>query len=356
NAATDTPAAGVKGDGTDTIRHIERLQFSDQAIVIDGLNHAPTGLLTISDATPAEDQLLTVSIAGVTDADNVSPTNPTGAITGPVSYFWQVETNQGSGRFDDLTLFVAGEIARVEGTSFTPTEPFAGGVGIDSLVGLQLRVRAVYQDGNGVLEQVFSAATAPVANVNDPPGGSLSISDATPTEGETLSVLNNITDADGLITATFAYQWQQSLNGITWTDIAGANGTTFVPGNFQGGQMLRVVASYIDDHGTAETFFGSATGPVQNISGAPLGLSLSTFFVSETLAAGGLIANVIVDDDPGDSHTFDVSDTRFEIFHDATGDHLRLAPGARLDDADVGLLSFSVTVTDQLGNFGTFPL
>src|SRR5262249_6677953 len=135
-----------------------------------------------------------------------------------------------------------------------------------------------------------------------------------------------------------------------------ANGTTFVPGNFQAGQMLRVVASYIDDHGTAETFFGSATGPVENIPGAPLGLSLSTFFVSETIAAGGLVANVIVDDDPGDSHTFDVSDTRFEIFHDALGDHLRLAPGARLDDADVGVLSFSVTVTDQLGNFGTFPL
>src|SRR5262249_20003625 len=30
--------------------------------------------------------------------------------------------------------------------------------------------------------------------------------------------------------------------------------------------------------------------------------------------------------------------------------------GARLDDADLGLLSFSVTVTDQLGSFGTFPI
>src|SRR5262249_7824740 len=99
---TDTTTAGVKGDGTDTIRHIERLQVSDQAIVIDGLNHGPQGLLTISDTTPAEDELLTVSIAGVTDADNVSATNPTGAITGPVSYFWQVETATGTGVFEDL--------------------------------------------------------------------------------------------------------------------------------------------------------------------------------------------------------------------------------------------------------------
>src|SRR4029450_13688594 len=92
---TDNAVAGIKGDGTDTLRHIERLQFSDQALVIDGLNHGPAGLLTISDPTPAEDQLLTVLIAGVTDADNVSATNPTGAITGPVAYFWPPQGAQG---------------------------------------------------------------------------------------------------------------------------------------------------------------------------------------------------------------------------------------------------------------------
>src|SRR5262249_26764405 len=163
---TDITTAGVKGDGTDTIRHIERLQFSDQALVIDGLNHAPVGLLTISNPAPAENELLTVSIAGVTDADNVTTANPTGAIRGPVSYFWHVETTPGV--FEDITFFAAGEISRAEGTSFTPTEPFVGGVAIDSFVGLSLRVRAVYQDGNGVLEQVFSAQTDPVTNVNDP--------------------------------------------------------------------------------------------------------------------------------------------------------------------------------------------
>ena len=50
-------------DGTDTLRNIERLQFSDQALVFDGLNAEPDGFLTINDATPTEDQLLTVSAA-----------------------------------------------------------------------------------------------------------------------------------------------------------------------------------------------------------------------------------------------------------------------------------------------------
>jgi len=256
---TDTTTAGIKGDGTDTIRHIERLQFSDQALVIDGLNHAPVGLLTISDTTPTEDQLLTVSIAGVTDADNVVSA---GAITGPVSYFWQAELNPGSGIFEDITFFAAGEISRAEGRSFTPTEPFVGGIGIDSLVGLSLRVRAVYQDGNGVLEQVFSAPTAPVANVNDAPTGLPTINDTTPTERQRLTASAlSIADADGLTTAVFTYQWQQSAlgGGGAFTGIGGATDPTFTPTQAQVNRQLEVVVRYTDDHGTLETLTSAAT-------------------------------------------------------------------------------------------------
>ena len=64
------------------------------------------------------------------------------------------------------------------------------------------------------MEEVFSAPTAPVENVNDPPAGALLVSDSTPTEGDTLSVTNLITDADGLTTAVFTYQWQQSVDGL----------------------------------------------------------------------------------------------------------------------------------------------
>ena len=45
---------------------------------------------------------LTVSIAGVTDADNATRENPTGAITGTVTYVWQVEPRPGSGIFEDI--------------------------------------------------------------------------------------------------------------------------------------------------------------------------------------------------------------------------------------------------------------
>src|SRR5262249_21799570 len=77
----------VGDDGTDTLMHIERVQFSDQAfILVPGLNQEPEGALAILDAatgtpdpTPTENQTLRVSIAGVTDGNNVGATNPTGA-------------------------------------------------------------------------------------------------------------------------------------------------------------------------------------------------------------------------------------------------------------------------------------
>ena len=306
-----------------------------------GLNAEPAGQLTISDATPTEDQVLTVSIAGVTDADNVSPDNPAGTITGPITYYWQVEQRPGTGVFEDIIL-ETGEEMRATGTSFTVTEAF---------VGLSLRVRAVYQDANGVLEQAFSAPTAAVENVNDPPAGALTISDTTPTDGQTLTASNSITDGDGLLGALFTYQWQSSADGVAWTDIPDAVTVSFTPGNPQGGLMLRIVATYTDDQGTQETVASAATAPVENIQGPPLGLSLDNFFVFEDVAPGETIATVTVDDDTGDTHTFTFSDPRFEI----VGGILRLVAGASLDDVDVGLLPLTVTVTDQFGNSADFP-
>jgi Ca2+-binding RTX toxin-like protein len=59
------------------------------------------------------------------------------------------------GIFEDITVFGAGESARAEGPTFTPGE---------DEVGLALRVRAVYKDANGVLEEAFPASTGPVGD------------------------------------------------------------------------------------------------------------------------------------------------------------------------------------------------
>ena len=278
---TDTVA---DRDGVDHLLHIERLQFSDQAITVAGNNNAPVGLATISDATPTEDQLLTVSLAGVTDPDNTLSV-PAGAITGPVVYYWQVELDPGSGIFEDLIGVIAGEDAPITGPSFRPG---------DDEVGLRLRVRAVYQDQNGVFEEVFSAPTAAVANLNDAPVGLPVVSDLTPTQDRELTALTaGITDADGLTAPNFSFQWQSSANGGgTWQNIGGATGPNFTPLAAQIGLLLRVVVQYTDDQGTLETVTSLAT--------ANVGLHLVGNGAANTLS-GGAFADWIEGNGGGDT-------------------------------------------------------
>ncbi|GAU86882.1 peroxidase family protein [Bosea sp. BIWAKO-01] len=145
-----TVTDNVGTDGTDTLRNIERLEFADQSVVLGGANSEPVGLPAIVDANGgviAVGDVLTVDLAGLTDADNPGGTVP----AFPVSYFWQVDN--GNGTFDDILTFGAGEVERAHGPSFTVT---------DAESDLALRLRVVYQDANGVLEEVFSAPTAAV--------------------------------------------------------------------------------------------------------------------------------------------------------------------------------------------------
>jgi Ca2+-binding RTX toxin-like protein len=145
-----------QAEGTDRLTNIERLQFADQSVVlVPGLNDEPVGEVAILDAAnapasaPVTGQVLKASIAGVTDGDN-----PGGAVTGPVSYIWQFERVPGSGMFDDISLLLAPRGAPSE---IGPTMTVA-----PELAGFALRVKAHYQDASGVMETVFSAATAPV--------------------------------------------------------------------------------------------------------------------------------------------------------------------------------------------------
>lgn len=94
-------------------------------------------------------------------------------------------------------------------------------------------------------------------DVDDAPTGEVLISDASPTEGQTLTASNTLDDADvpdapaGGLPVT--YQWRSSSNnGVTWTDIAGAANATFTPVQAQVGLLLQVVASYADSFGTVE--------------------------------------------------------------------------------------------------------
>ena len=79
--------------------------------------------------------------------------------------------------------------------------------------------------------------------------------------GQTLTaVTTGITDADGLISATYTYQWIQ-VNG-TAADIAGENSSTYTLVGADLGKAIKVKVSFTDDASNAETRTSAATATV----------------------------------------------------------------------------------------------
>jgi len=226
---------------TDEVGQAETFTSAPTTAVLN-INDAPTGVPTIDDTTPRVAQVLTASTTGIADAD--------GLVGVTFNYQWQ--------------SFEIGAWANIPGaTSATYTPALTE-------LGETLRVRVSYTDNKGTAETVFSAATSAVAAANSAPGGTVTISDTTPTEDQVLTASNTLTDANGL--GALSHQWQRSTDGVNWVNIAGATGTTFTPGDANVGDQLRVRVQYTDGGGTLETVFSAGTSAVANVNDLPTGV------------------------------------------------------------------------------------
>ncbi|HEV2596897.1 peroxidase family protein, partial [Sphingopyxis sp.] len=145
-----------------------------------------------------------------------------------------------------------------------------------------------FSDGNGGTIDIA------VEDLPIPATGAPVISDATPTEGQTLTAdTSSIADGNGL--GAFSYQWQSSADGTTWTNIGGATGASFTPDDNlltsfgdQAGLQLRVVVNFTDGGGTAESVVSAATGPVGvNWDGIPLVNNTLNGTAGDDIADGG---------------------------------------------------------------------
>ena len=106
-------------------------------------------------------------------------------------------------------------------------------------------------DGNGGSDT--GIVTLTVANVNDPPTGTVTIS-GTVEEGKVLSASNNLADEDGVTNSTVTYLWS-----------TGATSSAITLGHSDVGAAITVIASYTDDQGTAES---SASAPTVSVASA----------------------------------------------------------------------------------------
>ena len=168
-----------------------------------------------------------------------------------------------------------------------------------------LSVKVTASDGTSSVSDTFDIV---VANINDAPTGSVAIT-GTPTQGNTLTASNTLADIDGM--GTVFYQWQSSSIGTDWSSISGANSSTLKLAQAQVGAQLRVVASYTDARGSAESKPSAATTAVANLNDSPVAVADTA---SATEAGGTLdgtagsnpSGNVLTNDtdpDTGDTQT-----------------------------------------------------
>jgi hypothetical protein len=357
------------------------------------VNNAPDGLPTIT-GTIAEDQTLSASTAGISDADGLGSfsfqwlRNGT-TITGATASTYtlgdadvgaqisvRVSYTDGGGTNESLTSSQVGPVANVNDApmglpsiSGTPTEnltlsavtsgisdadglgPFSyqwlrNGTAItgatnsnytldDADVGAQISVRVSYTDGQGTNESVTSAKTAAVANVNDAPAGLPTIS-GIPTEDQTLSaVTSGISDADGL--GPFSYQWLRNGTAIT-----GAIASTYTLGDADVGVQISVRVSYTDGHGTNESVTSAKTAAVANVNDNPTGLPVinGTVTKDQTLT---VVTSGIGDADGLGAFSY-------QWLRDGSAITGATAPTYTLGDADVGAqISVQVSYTDGHG-------
>ena len=138
--------------------------------------------------------------------------------------------------------------------------------------GKPIEVRVTFTDDAGNEESLTSNAVL-VARLNSAATGAPTIS-GTAQVGQMLTAsTSGISDSDGLINATFTYQWIAN-DGTEDTDIQNATGSTYTVGADDEGKTIKVRVSFTDDGGNQETRTSDVTVAVAAIpnsaaTGAP---------------------------------------------------------------------------------------
>jgi Ca2+-binding RTX toxin-like protein len=158
-------------------------------------------------------------------------------------------------------------------TGVAAAEALLNNEGTDTLSNFEF-LRFTNRDANGVATGTFTD----LSTIQQVATGAALILDAnggTPTEGQVLTVnAASIADANGV--GVLSFQWQVAAIGTlpdgVWTNIGagvlngiGQNSASYTPGQNQVGQILRVVVSFNDAFGVAETVISAPTAGVGDL-------------------------------------------------------------------------------------------
>ena len=158
--------------------------------------------------------------------------------------------------------------------------------------GWTIQVRVTFTDDADNEQTLTSEATEAVEfavqpqRANTPATGTPTIS-GTAEVGETLTAITSaIADADGLVNASFDYQWQrQDLGNDTVTDILGATGATYEVTSADRDSAVRVSVSFSDAAENSETLSSYWLLVQQPANNLPTGVPT----ISGTVQVGGML-------------------------------------------------------------------
>jgi len=315
-------------EGSDLIANVEFFQFADKAyalseITLDSIdsgttngsdlsnpnNRKPSGALSIKGKFSQGGTVTATNT--ITDLDGI----PQAGTLGAISYTW----------YADNTV-----LEGVNSSSLTLTQDH---------VGKSISVKASYTDLFGTTETVSSASSTPVLNVNDAPGGTVSISGIA-TQNQLLTASNTLTDLDGL--GVVSYQWRAGGK-----DISGATSPTLTLTQAQVGQSISVTASYTDGFGKKESVTSLVTSKVGNVNDLPTGQPAISGTASEDQMLRANTTSIVDADGLG---TFKY---QWQSSEDGTSwSAIKGATSAnyKLSDADVGrYVRTSISYTDKMG-------
>ena len=125
-------------------------------------------------------------------------------------------------------------------------------------------VKVTASDGNGgSVSDTFDIVVSAAANTAAM--GAPTITGTAQVGKRLTAVTTGITDANGLTSVTYTYQWIR-VDGGTETDITGANSSTYDLVAADQGKTIKVKVSFTDDGGNAETLTSAATATVTPVT------------------------------------------------------------------------------------------
>ena len=188
-------------------------------------NTVATGAPTIS-GTAQVDETLTASVSDISDADGLDNAS--------FAYQWIRGSADIEGATDSSYTLVSAD----EGET--------------------MKVRVTFTDDADNAESVTSAASDPVeAAANKPATGAPTISGTAQVDETLTASVSDISDADGLDNASFAYQW---IRGSA--DIEDATDSSYTLVSADEGETMKVRVTFTDDEGHEENLTSAASDAV----------------------------------------------------------------------------------------------